>query len=387
MASIHKDPRGKSPFWYCYYTNPDGTRSCKSTKLKDRSAALEFCMGLERASNLGMSGNLTEIRAKQLISEIVERAGGEALDFRSFKEFANDWLENKKGRNSTGTLVRYKGVIEGFITFLGEKKADQSIASIIPKDVQTFINSEIKAGKSETTADLVLKTLRSCFNGARRQGLITHNPAEAIEAFNAEKQERDCFTSAQVKKLLKVAKAEKPEWVTMIYFGYYTGARLGDCATMRWSNVDFVAKTIRFAPKKSGKSKVLIVPMMAELENHLLTLPSSDKADDYLCPTLASKGTGGNRGLSESFNRLVRKTDIVVETGEKAKGKGRQFKKLGFHSLRHTNVSELANADVAPEVRQSITGHKDERVHERYTHIETAKKRKALENLPQVGGE
>jgi integrase/recombinase XerC len=387
MASIHKDPRGKSPYWYCYFTNPDGSRSCKSTKLKDRSAALEFCMGLERASKLGMSGNLTEIRAKALISEIVERAGGEALDFRSLKEFSHDWLENKKTRNSDGTVVRYKGFLDNFMTHLGEKKSKQSIASVIPKDVQGFINAEVKAGKSATTADLALKTLRGLFNAARRQGLITHNPAEAVEAFNAEKQERDCFTSAQVKKLIKVAKAEKPEWVTMILLGYYTGARLGDCATMRWSNVDFVTKTLRYAPKKGGKGKVLILPMMTELETHLLSLPSSDKSDDFLCPNLANKGTGGNRGLSESFNRIVRKTDIIVETGEATKGKGRRFKKLGFHSLRHTNVSELANSGVAPEIRQSITGHKDERVHARYTHIETTKKRKALEKLPSVSGD
>ena len=50
MASIHKDPRGKSPFFYCAFTLPNGKRSFRSTKLKDRSAALEFCLRMEGAS-------------------------------------------------------------------------------------------------------------------------------------------------------------------------------------------------------------------------------------------------------------------------------------------------------------------------------------------------
>ena len=41
-------------------------------------------------------------------------------------------------------------------------------------------------------------------------------------------------------------------------------------------------------------------------------------------------------------------------------GKGRQFKTLGFHSLRHTFVSELANASVHVDVRRQISGHSDE---------------------------
>ena len=42
---------------------------------------------------------------------------------------------------------------------------------------------------------------------------------------------------------------------------------------------------------------------------------------------------------------------------------------LGFHSFRHTAISELANAGVAKERRMKLSGHKSN-VHERYTHHE-----------------
>jgi integrase len=64
-----------------------------------------------------------------------------------------------------------------------------------------------------------------------------------------------------------------------------------------------------------------------------------------------------------------------------AKGKGRQFKTLGFHSLRHTFVSELANADVPADVRRQISGHSDEKIHERYTHLDMQSKERALAKL------
>ncbi len=115
-------------------------------------------MALERAADLGRSGNLVEARAKQLISEIVERAGGDPLTFRSLKEFSQEWLLSKESTKAEGTSTRYKGIIESFIGFLGEKKAKLSIASIAPRDVLAFRDHEVRQGKSETTANLALKT-------------------------------------------------------------------------------------------------------------------------------------------------------------------------------------------------------------------------------------
>ena len=62
------------------------------------------------------------------------------------------------------------------------------------------------------------------------------------------------------------------------------------------------------------------------------------------------------------------------------------FKRLGFHSLRHTFVSELANADVPADVRRQISGHSDGEIHERYTHLALETKRRALAHLRPLRG-
>ena len=86
------------------------------------------------------------------------------------------------------------------------------------------------------------------------------------------------------------------------------------------------------------------------------------------------------------FHRIMAKAEIQVDRGAEKRGKGRQFKTLGFHSLRHTFVSELANADVPADVRRQISGHDDEQIHERYTHLDLDSKRRALAKLRPLAG-
>ena len=60
------------------------------------------------------------------------------------------------------------------------------------------------------------------------------------------------------------------------------------------------------------------------------------------------------------------------------------FNKLSFHSLRHTYVSQLANAGIAPDVRQLLSGHAEEKSHAVYTHTKLETLRKAIETLPRL---
>src|SRR6185437_5316758 len=100
----------------------------------------------------------------------------------------------------------------------------------------------------------------------------------------------------------------------------------------------------------------------------------------FLCPKLASKVTGGRRGLSEGFKRIVVKSGLdpmIVE------GKGlRNFTKRSFHSLRHSFNSVLANAGVPEEVRMKLTGHASPIMNSQYTHLQMDTLKKAVSKMP-----
>src|SRR5215472_1143092 len=111
MASIHRDPRGKSPFWYCAYRLPNGKRTFRSTKLSDRGAALKFCRALEYASQESRAGRLTESRALELVSEIVEQTTGEPLRSYTAEAWLREWLKGKEDTKSRATAAKYETAI------------------------------------------------------------------------------------------------------------------------------------------------------------------------------------------------------------------------------------------------------------------------------------
>jgi integrase len=65
--------------------------------------------------------------------------------------------------------------------------------------------------------------------------------------------------------------------------------------------------------------------------------------------------------------------------------KGRKRYNLSFHSLRHAMNSEMANAGVPQEIRQLFTGHTSAGMNRRYTHLELAPLRVAIEKIPSPG--
>jgi integrase len=380
MASIHKDPRGKSPFWYCAYRLPNGKRTFRSTKLTDRKAAEEFCRRLEYASHESKSGRLIEMRARELISEIVEHATGEPLRNYTAEEWLREWLQGKKATKAEGTFLKYENAINGFLVSLGNR-AKFNVNHIAPRDVLKWRDAQILDGKNPSTANDHVKIVRMAFTSARRQGFITHNPAEAVEMLPEDTDPaRQPFTVEQVQAILRAAEGD---WRGVIMAALYTGARLQDVVNMRWESVDLQNKWIVF---KVGKTKQrLKLPMHEALHEFLLELPAPDNGKAFLFPSLAGKGTGGRSGLSMAFARVMEKAHVHGEVVRERQGeKGRSVNSLSFHSFRHTLTSIMANAGVPVEVRQKFTGHASAEMNQHYTHHEISTLRAAVEKVPTV---
>src|SRR5262245_54149768 len=286
MASIHKDPRGKSPFWYCAYRLPNGRRTFRSTKKTDRKAAEEFCNKLEYASRQSQAGRLTETRARELISEIVEHVTGEPLHNYTAEDWLREWLKGKKATKTEGTFLQYENAVNNFLASLGSR-AKLNVNQIAPRDVLRFRDGEIADGKSPSTANDRIKIVRMAFTTARKQGYISHNPAEAVEMLPEDSESaRQPFDLEQVKALLRAAKGD---WRGAIIVALYTGARLADVANMRWESVDLQNKWISF---RAGKNKQRIkLPIHDALQDCLLELPTPDNGKSFLFQSLAGKST------------------------------------------------------------------------------------------------
>ena len=395
MPSLRKDSRGRSPFWICCYTSATSQRLQKSTKVtikpfkgekrKDgspktagdkRAEALEVCLAIERAENHAKNDTLTEQQAKKIISEIVERTTGEPLHNYKVHDWLHHWLDMKEQVRASKTATRYRQVIRDFITSLGNR-ANLALAHITPKDVLTYRNSIIKANKTARTANLSVKVVSAAFNAALRQGYIQTNPAIAVESLPVKAEERGTFDSGQVLKLVRAANGD---WRAAILLGYYTGARLGDVANMRWDAIDWRNKVIRFTPSKTKKP--VTIPLHRDLERELLKNAGIGKASMF--PSLAGKDTGGKHGLSGRFAAIMEKARIEGKPINACGG--RTLSTLSFHSLRHSFNSAMANAGISQEVRQKLTGHTTAETNKVYTHHELEQLRSAVSVIPSIGG-
>jgi integrase len=236
------------------------------------------------------------------------------------------------------------------------------------------------------TANFSIKVLRAVLNTARRRGLIPTNPAEAVELLPENSEERSPFSEDDVKSLISVADIE---WRGMILLGYHSGIRLADAANLTWGNLDLINRVLVFRQRKTarrnkGREKDTVVYLHSDLARYFGSLPISHDPAKPIFPTLFGKPSGSHGGLSNAFARLMKVAAIQVPLGVAKKGKGRQFRTLGYHSLRHSFISRLANSEVPADVRKQIVGHSSDDIHRRYVHLELALQAKAIANLPSL---
>ena len=376
MASLISKKDTK--YLFCCFTLPDGTRTTRSTKQTKRREAMQVCMEMERVTLKARNESLTETQARRVVSDIVERASGEPIVFQNIIEWFESWLEMKEEAKSKGTHVRYKGVIEEFIVYLG-KKGKKNLTMLNQKDVHGFRSKLKKDGLSNTSCNQAVKIISTSLNSALRQGIIPMNPAAAVESLPKEKSVRKPFTKAQLKKLIK---ASDNEWRIAILMGFYTGARLRDIADMTWESINFEKGTINFIAGKTKKET--IIPIHPSLKEALLDAAGQDDPTASIFTSMAGKGTGGAHGLSSTFAKIMSKANIDPQSSKAGIGKARTKNSLSFHSHRHSFNSRLASEDIAGEVRRKLTGHSSDEMNQNYTHLELEKLREAVNVMPEL---
>lgn len=217
---------------------------------------------------------------------------------------------------------------------------------------------------------------------ATRQGMITHNPAEAVDTPRGVRHTREPFTVAELQSVLRYA---DQNWKLMILLGAYAGMRIGDAASLSWNNIDLEKKTITYLPKKKAHqpgAKRVTVPVHPDLLQTILEFPVNSKTPTApLMPSFAKLSSAGRSGLSSQFGKLLIKAGIDT-LPEKTQGQ-RTFQAKTFHSLRHTFVSMMAESGVSQELRKELAGH-DSDVHRTYTHYSDATYRKAIGSIPSI---
>ena len=352
-----------------------------STKQTNRGKAYTVALEWQRVEQQAREGNISTLQIQKVLNELVEKTTGDTIMTPSVEKYMKDWLTNVGAKNSEATAARCRHTADLFLKHLKDK-AKLPMTAISSAHIEEFLSKRLADGVAPKTAIVDVKTLNAAFHRAERYGAILKNPVTAVELPNVVSSEPEMFSPEEVRKLLDAAGGYKKEWFTLILIGFYTGARLGDCATMKWANVYFQDRLLIYEQKKTAKK--VRVPLVEDCTDHL-QFTREFAESGYICPELAERGSGGKHGLSESFNRIVKRAKINPLN---IQGKGKQkFNRLAFHSLRHSFNSELANAGVHPEIRMRLTGHSSFDMNDRYTHQALGPLEAAVSHLPSLNGQ
>ena len=168
--------------------------------------------------------------------------------------FVTDWLSHKTSTKSEATAARYRTTTQQFVTHL-EERAARPLSSIRTSDLQEFLNSRGKI-RSTKTISIDSKTLAAAFADALRQGLISRNPVSAVEMLKTQSNEREGFTSGQVRILVASAQGD---WLTCVLLGFFTGARLSDIVDATWQDVNLLERTLFYRQRKTGVKVVILL--------------------------------------------------------------------------------------------------------------------------------
>ncbi|MBA2269714.1 MAG: site-specific integrase [Chthoniobacterales bacterium] len=380
MASLVKDSEERSPYWYACFTDSTGRRLKKSTRQTIKAKAREVCRGWELAEKLARERTLTRDRTRKILSEVLERVTGEGLPVFSVEEWLEHFVKQKQKSRAAKTAARHAQMTDEFVRFLGPR-ARLNVATVTAKDISDFRDLREQQGLAPATINLDITILSSAFRAAQKQGHINVNPCGGVESLPDKAERKGTFTPEQVAALVNAAEGD---WRGLILVAFYIGARLGDCANLRWKNIDLVSSipTIRYAPQKGGTAgKEVVVVVHPALGDFLLTLPSPATDEAFLLPTLAGRAVSP---LSKAFRNLMERAKIEQRVIRERRTNGRSVNSLTFHSLRHSFASALANAGVSEEVRMALTGHTERDTHKRYTHHELAALRDAVAVLPSI---
>ena len=222
------------------------------------------------------------------------------------------------GEKSPLTLRNDRQAITAALQFL---PADKPISEVTPADAEAlraYLADNL--GFARATWSRHMKRIRSWFAVAKREHLITENPFSSIRLPAVDNPDRKRFIDRETFGRV-LDQTENPQWRLVLCLARYGGLRIpSEALDLRWSDIDWKAKTIRI---RAHKTKERTIPLFSELRPYLEAMPR-DGSDHVV--------TQARRAFPQ-WRRVV--IDLVAKAGVKL------WPRV-FHNLRASRETELA---------------------------------------------
>jgi integrase/recombinase XerC len=236
-------------------------------------------------------------------------------------------------------------------------------------DLLEFLD-DYAEGHSKTTTALMATAIRSFYRFAEERELIASSPAAQVRPGPRDHVLPRNVDPATIRRLLAAIDAIPPglapgkllDWRRnriIVLTLLYTGLRLAECAALTCEDVQ--GESIRIKGK-GGRWR--LIPVHPRLADELAGWLAGRSSGPLF---MGARGPLTAAGISDMFRKWVRD-------------------ELGFsitaHQLRHTMATELLDRGADLRQIQELLGHASIASTQRYTAVSTARRRQAVELLP-----
>ena len=308
----------------------------------------------------------------------------------TFETYAARWLE-RQVKYAPGTLASYRRMLERVYPYIGAIKLGE-LRPMALENMMIELRKRTHQGKpiQEATVQKYLTVVSAILSDAKRNEIISKNPARMIDLPDTEHRQQFIPTDEQAQELI-LALLDEPYHYKLFYvLAMYTGCRRGELCALQWS--DFTGtqngllltvsrsrssvpgKGIVEGSTKNGKSRE--VYLSSDLRGILLAYKrrkqmEADKQRRRLSPYLFTDEQG-QLIHPDTFTKRLRKIYAAI-------GFPREYH---LHTLRHYFVTSLLHCGVDKQTVADLVGHADTGFLERtYCHPQQAQKEQAADSM------
>lgn len=316
--------------------------------------------GRKRKREVRFIGYVDKISAKEAnriraeVLEVVNEGRALIQSQMRFKDVAKRFLDIRVPQLGFATQKKYKTQIEKHILpAFGELRMCELEASA----VESWLHEKEKSGLGWWTRIDLKGVLSAIFTAAKGWKLWEgNNPTEGVRIGRKRLvREKRLLNAAQL-RLVLAALADRPKFIVLIIFGL--GLRISEVLGLRWSDIDFEAKTISISRRwhrgnlgeefetKSEASTATMQLGPSMLQEFNERFPGHHKRAEFIFVSNDGHVPPDDRDLlREEFRPVVKRLGLY-------------YKGFGWHAFRRQNITWLQTVgDAKPLEAMKLARH------------------------------
>lgn len=273
----------------------------------------------------------------------------------TFKQMMDNYLTySKANKLSYRKDLTHKKVLTEFFG------ANKDIQDIKAKDVEEFkLFIKDKKKLSNATFNRYYSALKKAYNLIIDDNPAILNPCRTVKKLKEDNRKTRYLTKEEETALLdELADHLKP----IVIVALQTGLRKSNILNLRWENIDFEQMFIEVLKQENKGHKKIQILISEKLHKTLLELEPKEKGYIFVNPETNKPYTD----IKTGFNKAVERAKIANFT---------------FHDLRHTVGTRLMADGSDIRSVQEFLGHSQVSTTERYLHVTTESRKKAVSIL------